>query len=193
MRFATATVLAAVAMFFWGFLFWAVSGVSESIMHTVPKQERLLAAIDEDVPESGVYLMPWVAQAELESEDVREAFFEQHRRGPIVQLFVKKQGFDPMDPTVMIVGFLHFLACAAFAGAAVALAARKGTGFFGRLGIVLGMAAFASLTRDASHPIWFHHDVSYWVMHAAYSLASWLIGGLILAAIIKPKPAPAQG
>jgi hypothetical protein len=190
-RLLIGAVLAAVVMFFWGFVFWTLLPVSKQVMHGLPNEARVVGALQAGSLETGVYFYPWAEGADAEA--MRQAD-EKHREGPVVEILYRAEGSPMMDPKMLAIGFLHFLASTILAGALLALAAPALPSFFGRWGFVFLFGLTASAFHDLSGPIWFYNPWDFAILNVAYHVVGWLLGGMLLAAIITPpraKSAPA--
>ena len=101
-KFLFAPLLAALAMFFWGFVYYGLSGIPYKVLGTVgdigPELTKLF-------PADGTYILP-------DPRGTPEAISEQMKRGQFATVHIKKSGVPEMDPAVMGKGFaLEFVTC----------------------------------------------------------------------------------
>jgi len=173
------SVVAAVAMFFWGFLYWAVFPFPFQIMHAVPNEPALAKALAEALPGSGVYILPH-PQGVSEGE-----FMKRHQAGPLAQILVEKRGANPMQGSIFFWGFVHMLA-SAFVLALVLRAAAPATATFGARFQIAALAGLAgALYSNLGKPIWWHQTWDFHLMYFAFDLGSWLLAALALAFFVR--------
>ena len=97
------SVVAAIAMFLWGFLFWGV-GLIDPFAHTsIAAQQELSKTLQTSLPEDGVYFIP---DRTLESP---EDWAKTHTKGPVVSISIMKSGAAPMATSKLLMGFAHML------------------------------------------------------------------------------------
>ncbi|MDF1666575.1 MAG: hypothetical protein P1V97_32800 [Planctomycetota bacterium] len=190
-RVIIAAFASAVIMFVWGFLWWAVSPFPHMALKSVPNEARWLNSVRQDIPESGVYIFPWMPEDHSDAT-AQEAFLQLHKTGPIGMVFVRSKGFDPMAPSVMLSGFLHFLLSTIMVGFLLKSCLSSMNTYFKRCGFVMGFGLCATFFCHLSLPVWFHHDWSFWLVEAAYGCTAWSWAAFVMAAIIKP-PESNQG
>jgi hypothetical protein len=111
------SVLAAVAMFFWGFLYWAVFPFTYQVMASAPNELALAKTIGDALPASGVYLVPHPKGG------TEEEVAKRIQAGPLMQINIRKQGTDPMSGSVFFWGFVHMLVCSLLMALVLRLAA----------------------------------------------------------------------
>ena len=169
-RLLIGTTLAAVAMFFWGFVFWGVNPIPWTIIAAAPDEVALRQALDV-LPESGAYVLPHpAASSEEESMKRTEA-------GPIATVLFTKEGQNPMGP--MLPGFVHMWISALFMGM---LLQRLGTtSYRGALGMLACIGSVAALWSNLGRPIWYAQPWDYHLLLAVYDFSGWIIAGLVLA------------
>jgi hypothetical protein len=143
-------VLAAIAMFIIGFIFFAtplakLASASLDDSQAAAVQQSLAA----NLPRTGTYFVP--------DADSR-AQAEMYSRGPVATVHYNMRGFSPVDPGVLIAGFIHMLIAALIAAAALLLLSRRVTAFDEQCKIA-GLAIIAAvLFIRLGEPIWYHHD-----------------------------------
>lgn len=179
------SLLAAVAVFLWGWFFWGVLAMRFQIMQPLPTNlaTNIVAGVQEEIRRDGVYFHP-LPEAES-SYNLDASIIEEYRRGPILELYVRRSGIEPYNPVLMAVGLLHLFVLAIFSGSLLAWLADRLNGFGSRVGLVFCLGLFSVLWSQGNDVIWFHQVVDFNVLESAYTLTAWLIGGLILAAVIK--------
>jgi hypothetical protein len=176
------SVLAAVAMFFWGFLYWAVSPLPLQVMSAVPNEPALSKTLAESLPASGVYLLPHPSGV---SED---ELAKRHRAGPLVQINIERQGTDPMQGSIFFWGFVHMLASCILMALVLWTAAPSAAGFGTRFRIAAVAGLAAACYSNLGKPIWWHQAWSYHLMNFGFDLGSWLLAAVVLAWFVRDPP-----
>jgi len=189
-RVTVGSLLAAVALFLWGWVFWGILPFSKTMVRPIPNGATVTKTLKENIPETGVYFYP-IMPENATSESEQKAFQEAHLQGPLVQLYYHKEGVDPLTPAMMGSGFLHYWVSALLLGSLLALAAPSLSCYWSRMGFVFLTGLFAAFAIDLSSAIWFHHPWDYQLFAFGFDVSNWLLAGVILAAVVKPKVAVA--
>jgi hypothetical protein len=188
-RVLLASILAAVLMFGWGYVFWGLLGVGPQLMQPLPAELDVLAALRNVQAPSGMYVYPMPPNAQ---DKAAAAEFEQkHLEGPLLQLAYRREGGPPMPPSIFAQGFGHYFSVALLTGCLLALAARGLPRFGGRLVFVLLVSLVTAIWGNVGDVVWWFHSPRYCVGNMAYTLGAGLAMGLVLAAIVR-RPADAQ-
>jgi hypothetical protein len=188
-RLVIGSLVAAVVMFFWGFVFWQVLPAKFAVMKGVPNDAEVMEVLKKNLPESGVYLAPYPDEAALSGDNkaAREELAKRHEAGPLVQITYRKEGVKMLNPLVFAAGFGHFLLSALVGALLLQFALPNLPSYLCRVGYVGLLGLFAGLFIDLSTPIWFHHPIVFPAYNFAYHATSWLVAGLVLGAIVKPE------
>ena len=191
-RYAIAVVVGAALAFAWGAAAW-MSGLYEPAFRPMPGGGDLPVRIDATVPEDGTYVHPSIPDMSSMNEQQRaiavEACMAEHEKGPLMMLFVHREGSRPGDPQVLLRGFAIELAGTALLGAIVAAFARLGAGTGARCLLALGIAAFAVLGTHVLLWNFLHLPAGYSVAMAFDGFMAWAAAGLACALIIRPAKA----
>ncbi len=175
-------------MFVWGFLVWAVLPVHKDAIHVLPNEDAVVAALKQSNAGPGVYFFPAMPPSDATAE-VRQAYEEKYRVGPVGMLSYNPAGLDPMMAKQFIYGFvIAFLSAALVAWFLTRSTAYAGT-YVNRVAYC-GM--FGVFLTVASHLVtwnWLAEPNDWTVAWIIDSVAGWVVVGLVIAAIIKPKPA----
>lgn len=177
----TGAVLAAVAMFLWGFLYWSVSGISTRVLHPVPDEMALAQKLAEVLPRSGGYMLPFPANTSTEE------FMKRLASGPLVQILYNRDGADPLQASVFVYGFLHMLASALVMAFALSQALPALPTYGARLQLVVVTGLAGSLFANLGRPIWWHQPWDFHLMNFAYELTSWMVAALVLARFVRSR------
>lgn len=185
-----ASLLGAIVLMIWGMVYWVVLPFGFHVMHGADDEARLTAALEATLPASGVYQVPWLEEAGPgeASDAALEAFTERHRRGPIAQIFYTAEGREPMAPGVFAAGFLNFFTSSLIAVGILTLGLPVWPRFGQRVLVVFLLGLFAAVTVELANPIWMYHAWDYAAFRALQHVSGWLLAGLAIAAVLKPKP-----
>lgn len=183
-RLVIGSLLAAVVVFFWGFVYWTVLPFPASVLQTLPGQETFINQLKAAVPESGAYLIPGGAEVQTD-----EALQERHREGPIATLFYRKEGAEVMSPSVFIYGYLHMLAAAFVAG--IVIAASESRSYFSRVMLIFWVGVFCAVWVEITDVVWYYFPWDYCLLKMGYHISAALLMGLVLAALVRPAQPPA--
>ncbi len=172
MRILVASLVAAIALFFFGFLWWGLLMPAVQPASVITDQ-ALVEKMSSSLNESAVYFYPDPA---VEPGDAS---------GPMAILYFN---IDLPDMGKMMgMGFGHMFVTALLV--TLFVASQKLSSFAARLKLVFGLGLFVALWADVGNMIWWRHPPQWTAFHVAYDVFSWLLAGAIIAAIIKPNPA----
>jgi hypothetical protein len=166
------SLVAAVAMFVWGFVFWVLSGIPRGALKSAPDVPAAQAALASAFPESGAYFVP-------DDSIPQEEYARLHEAGPIAFVHYRAEGAPPMDPGVLLSGFLHNWVTCLLLGWLL-LQSRTPT-FVSRVAFVTIAGITASLFIDYGAVIWFYADRSFQLVNMFSNVSSWLAAGIVLA------------
>ena len=169
MRLIIGGVVAGIAMWFLGYVFYGVLfGYGWSV---APEATSLaIQAALKALPHSGQYIIP---------RGDTPAAIAAYQAGPIAEISYNTQGFPMLDPVSLTGGLFQFVVVAAMVG--LLLQGLGQRGFGERARVVIGLAAVAVVYIHFASPIWYHGG---W-RHALFlSVADFVIltaGGLVMA------------
>jgi hypothetical protein len=175
--------LAALALFFWGFLVWGAPHnlPYKTVIKTAPDEVALGAALSQALPETGVYLLPNPASgASMEEVQKRAA------AGPLAQVVFVKEG-AAMGAGVFIWGYLHMFATCLIGALILRGVLASTNGYGSRVSFVFMVGLAGSFFSNLGKPIWWHQPWPYHLAYFAYDLSSWLLAALILAKFVRER------
>ena len=175
-------VVAAIAMFIIGFIFFAtpLSRIGTASLEN-PQAAAVQQAVAANLPKTGTYHVP--------SGDSPEQTV-MYGRGPIATIHYNTSGFSVADPSVMIGGFIHMLVVTLLMAVGLFTLARYVPSSGERVRLLLlgtiGAAAFMRL----GEPIWYHHDWSHAIYMFVADVISLSVAGFIILKML-PRAAAA--
>jgi hypothetical protein len=176
-RFLLAPLLAALAMFFWGFIYYGLSGIPYKALGTAGD---VAPAVTQLFPADGTYIFP-------DPRTPPEALAEQMKRGQALMVHVKKSGVKEMDPNTLIHGFLlEFVSCLLVAGLLQKVAPAF-HGFGGRVMFVFTLGLLLTLFSNGGQAIWWQQPWGWHLMTMLHDGVAFLLAGIVLAGFHTPK------
>ena len=162
--------VSAIVLFFFGFLWW---GVAMPVVRPaeVISDETVVDSLSDGLSETSIYFYPDYGDPEAHSED-----------GPMVIAYFFTD--RPAMGQMMGAGFGHMLISALLVSWIVSKVNRPS--YWERVRIVALLGVFVAIWADVGNMIWWRHPAMWTVFHFFYDVLSWLVAGLVIAAIIKP-------
>jgi hypothetical protein len=184
MRVIIAAVVGGVLLFVWGAVAHMVLPFSEKAMKPVPNETAVLEAVRGNVTENGVYFIPYV-NYKTASEAEQQAYAEKIANGPSGMLVLRTGGVS-MDmkkelPMEFISNFLAALV------AALAVAGIGTRTYGGRVGTIFAFGVVAWLSISVSQWTWYGFSTDFLISDLVDQWGGWLLAGLGMAAILKPR------
>ncbi|HEY6565701.1 MAG TPA: hypothetical protein VIY86_14530 [Pirellulaceae bacterium] len=184
MKLVLGSVIAAVAAFVWGFVFWQVLPWPMQVMRTLPNQDEVVDEWRSSELATGVYLVPGMTRDMTDAE-----FKANHMQGPIATLLYQREGSDPANPQAMIRGFVHMWISAFILGIVLLASGRRE--FFGRFMLAFWIGIFVAIWTEPTRAIWFSIPWEYSKLYMAYHFSACVIMGLVLSWFVRPMADPA--
>ena len=176
-------VLATIACYFFGFLYWGLNPLPYSAWKQTADDTAAGQALLEHFPESGTYYIPGMHNDEATLSRLHEA-------GPLAFVHITREGKPVMQPDVMASGFLLTFATTVL----IALLLKFADPVLPSYASVVKFTALAGLAAtvmiDFGDSVWWHISWA-WKLHmAAYHITSWIITGLVITALTHRKSTP---
>lgn len=195
MKLILGSLLAAAAVFFWGFLSWTVLGWHENGMHGFQDEAAVAEVIKKNV-DSGhaIYLLPWKEQGwkteTIEDRKTREEKFNKAvTDGPFVYAVVRPGKGEFKMSRNMILGVIRSFVAALILGA---LLSQTHLPYAGRIAFAAAAGLFAGLVTDMPMWIWFGLPGRDLFVSLADHVIEWTIGGVVLGLFAGRDPTAAH-
>jgi hypothetical protein len=187
-RLLLGVLLASVVWMGWGFVFWEYLPFGHDALGRLPDEARVVGALQESAPETGVYFSPLADRETMSGNDpkAKEALERRHKSGPLVQIIYRKEGVENVG-AVFALGFAHFLVSSLLVGLLLLLALPGLGGYLPRVLFVALAGLFASVAITLAQPIWFHHPWKFSLTLAGFYAAGWLLAGVVMGLVIRPR------
>jgi hypothetical protein len=170
--------LAAVAVFFWSFFSWAVSGLHRADARALANEDEVMAALRQLSVTPGSYLFPF-AHSNASGKD--PAFIAKWKAGPAGKLVV----FTP-NPSMagnMVASFAVYLVASFLVAYLTTLARPAGSSFWSVFQVATTAGVLAYTIGELPTLIWFQGSTHAKVMAVVDGLVMGSITGAVLAAM----------
>lgn len=178
-------IIGGVIAWVWSIISWMVIPWHQPLFHKFDSETYVGSILKENAPKKGVYLIPYMNVEGKNTKQDQKMYAEKIKNGPVVFAVVSPKGETPM-------GMLHFI-CAlltqAVGGALIGMILHLSCckNYFGRVMISLFAGIFAGIVSFVPAVTWWHFPWDYVLVSILDLAIAWLIVGLVLATIIKPK------
>jgi hypothetical protein len=174
-------VLAGVAMFFVGFIFWGTP-LSQIAFNRIeaPQSAAVQQALAETLTATGTgtYAIPATGTA---AGDLLYA------RGPVAMVHFNSGGFPVVDNGSLGSGFILAIVTGLIIALALGTVGARVPDFFSRARIAILFALAATLYIEIGQPIFNHYGYRYWVYLFLSDFIGLSVAGLIIARWFLPK------
>ena len=179
--------LAAIVVFIWMFISWAVLPWHNTDIKTFPDEteiEHMKAVIHEP----GIYIYP--GQPTDETDAGMQNWINKFEEGPVVSFMVyHPKGFNPMDPSLFIKSFVINFIAAFLAAVLLMMTLAQNPSFWRRVTFVTLLGLFAGFIGPFVEWNWWSFPTNYTIVAVIDYCITWFLAGLILAWRIKPQVA----
>lgn len=153
MRYLISVVAGTILVFVWGGFAWA-GGLYNEYLRPMPGGDAMVAAIDRDAPQSGMYVYPsepdWNSAKTPEARTAMEnEWVAKGKRGPTIMMAFTKAGQNPFDSMMFVRGILVEFFATSLLVAAVGLAGAR----HGPLRRFLTLLAIVTFMNLSTHMI----------------------------------------
>ncbi|MCI0539537.1 MAG: hypothetical protein L0Z50_30370 [Verrucomicrobiales bacterium] len=182
-KFILGSVIGAVVLFFWGFIFWGTNPLPYSVLFRPKDEAQLGAMLREQLPSSGTYVLP-------HPSDPPETLQKLSLDGPIAMIHLRHEGRSPMEPRVFAFGFLHGFAVVLTIGMLMTIALPALPSYSARVRFATLFGIASALFVHAGSVIWMNEGRAWHLVNAIYEVSSCFIIGLVLGAFLRPAAVP---
>jgi len=180
LKLALGTLLAAIAMFAWGFFFYGSKAIDHFGHVTLEQEAVLLEAFKANLSADAIYILP------DESNGTAEEVMARAAPGPVALINYHSGPIPPMA-TTLIMGFVHILITAAILAVFMTLIAPAAKTYADRLKVIAVAALAAAVFAHLGNPIWWHYPWGFSAMAALYDFVSYVMAGAILAYFVPAR------
>jgi hypothetical protein len=172
MRIVIAGLLGGLAMYVWSSVAHVATPLGRMGISTLPNEAAITTVLKAGIgQQSGFYIFPSDMNA---------------KAGPSGVL-VYKPGLIQMSPSTLGKELVVQLIDGLIAAWLLSFAAIAG--YLGRVAFVGGIGLAGALATNPSYWIWYHFPGSYTLAYMLITIVGYLVAGLVIAAILKPRTA----
>ena len=184
-RLITGGIVGGITLFMWGFVSWVVlTWHSDTVRHDSSVM-AVVEDIEDNLQETGVYYFPPMTTMRPDETEM-EAYTELHKNSPSGMIFYNAEHLDPMSPSRLFVGLLADVGAAIFATLLLMVALPSLPKYWGRVVYVAALGVFAIFAIRLVDGVFFNLPIRWTVNQTLDTAISWMLAGLVLAAIVRP-------
>ncbi|MGH9501208.1 MAG: hypothetical protein ACRD3L_18870 [Terriglobales bacterium] len=192
-RVLLAGVLGGIAMFVWSSIAHVALSLGNTGVKEIPNEQSVLAGMQTQMgAASGLYLFPGMGLGPNPTRQEENAAMQQYEQklaaNPSGLLIYHPPGAKALTPAQLMTEFLTELAEALLL--AGLLAQTSMATLASRMGFVIAAAIMASITTNIPYWNWYGFPTNYTAAYMGIQLAGYLVAGLVVASILKPRAAP---
>jgi hypothetical protein len=179
MRVLIAALLGGVIVFFWGFVAHTLLPIGGMGVRQATAEEPVIAALRENLPGEGVYLVPGLAPELYEDEAATAAYSAKAVANP--NAFIV---YQPVGEDGMAMGDNLGKEAATNVVAALVVAwvlTLVGGGFGRRVAVSTAMGLFSWLTVSVPYWNWYRFPLDFTLGNLISSVVGWLLAGFAMA------------
>ncbi len=191
-RIVLAGFVGGIVFYAWGMAAWVVLGLHDTTVQPLHDSISVTAALAELDLETGVYAVP-MPQDPAEMGDPDSDYYKSHLAGPIYTVYFTKEGAEPMGRDVLIGGLVIAILTAMLAACLLTSALEGCRTYARRVGFVLGLGLFVSLSGHAMYWNWMRFPTAYTLAFIVDDVIGWTLVGLAIGAIVRPCKVAADG
>jgi hypothetical protein len=184
-RLITGGIVGGITLFMWGFISWVVLTWHFDTVRHDSGVTAVVENIDDHLQETGLYYFPPIATTQPDETEMA-AYVELHKNSPSGMIFYNAEHLDPMSTSRLFVGFLADVGAAFFATLLLIVALPSLPKYWGRVMYVAALGVFAIFAIRMVDGVFFNLPLSWTVNMILDTAISWMLAGLVLAAIVRP-------
>jgi hypothetical protein len=179
MRVLIAGLLGGIVFFFWGAIAHMALPIGEMGMRQASNEDPVIAALRDNLPGEGVYMVPGLAPEKMSDEAAAKAFSEKAKNNPNAFIVYQPVGRDALDmgPNLGIQAVVDIVSAII-----VAWVLSLGALGFGRRVLAAGMLGlFSWLTVSVPWWNWYRFTTDFTIGSFLEQVVGWLIAGAAIA------------
>lgn len=182
-RVLIGAIVAGIAVFLWGFVFWGVSPLPYSSLSRTADDAAAGKVLMDHFPQTGTYFIP----SQHNPPEVQKALFD---AGPVAMVFFNREGKPMMSAMQMVQGLLHCIGISLIVALALFLLGSVAGSYGDRVRLVALMGLASALMAPIANIVWWYFPANWQLWNALYQAVAWLIMGLVLAHFVRPRATP---
>jgi hypothetical protein len=183
-RILLAGVVGGLLMFIWSAVAWMALPLHTSTISTMANEDSVITAMKSGMESKSVYMFP--ARPKSGDQTVLDAWKKKFNQGPIGIVFYSPAGASDMMLAEMGIGLVDSILTAILAAWLLSRSTAASSGYFARVMFCGMLGLFICLAVHVPNWNWLMYPVDYTRGWVADSLIGWVIGGIGIAAFVKP-------
>ena len=179
-----------IALFAWESVSRMLTPLGDAGIQGLGNEAPVLAALKENVTAPGFYFFPAPenkpGMTKQQQQQAMQVAMDKYRTGPAGMLIFHPDGAESLSPRQFLTQFGADVAVMLLA--AFLLARAAGLSYAARLGLVTLMGLIPTLRSELPYWNWYGFPGVYLAAQFTIHLVGFLVGGLILAWLIRPVP-----
>jgi len=179
-----AGVVGGLVMFLWSFAAWELLPLHTSTIRKMSNEDSVMVAMKAGMDRQSVYMFPAYPRSGDRTE--MEKWKEKASQGPMGMVVYSPAGPTLGLPAMMGIGLLDMIFTAMLAAWLLSRSTAAKSGYFTRVMFCGMLGLFLCLAVHVANWNWMMYPVDYTTGWIADSLIGWVIGGIGIAAFVKP-------
>jgi len=184
-KIVIAGIVGGIIIFMWGAVSHMMLGIGESSMKSMQNEEAVLALMQENMKESGLYLFPGGAPSSDMTKEQQEAMMKKWEQGPSGFLVFHPEGLPAMSAKTLSTELLSNILVSLVAAFLLSQALGALTSFGSRVLFVTLLGLIPFLSISVSYWNWYGFPNGFTFGELIEQVAGFGLAGLTLAAIVK--------
>ncbi len=192
LRVVCGGVLAGVVLFACGFISWGVLPWHELALQHTDAEREFVDAARQYLPQDGWYSIPQISMRRLYSEpdenertQMMEQWLTHHKAGPIIHIFYRRQGADPMSMTMYAMGLGAAVLSGLCAAGIVACWPPPRPRYWRRVAAVILAGGMAVFMIDLPYWIYMYSPTDYVILICLDHVVGAFLVALVTAAVVR--------
>jgi hypothetical protein len=183
-RIVVAAILGGFLMFVWGAVSHMLLPFAREALKPIPNEAAVLSALGGNLAEPGMYAFPWIDMSGKPPPEQQKAWSQKLASGPSGLLVYRPNSGEAMSPRQLVSEFVSNVLAALF-GALILVQLSGGIGRRALSIAAIGIAAWLSIS--VSQWTWYGFSMPFLIGDLVDQFGGWLLAGLAMAAVIRPK------
>jgi hypothetical protein len=180
-----AGLTAGIAITIWQFAAWMLLPIHQQTIKPMPNADVIATVLKSSITEEGVYGIPNSPRPNAAPDEMKK-WEENFKSGPLATIYYRPTGDNPAMTSQFIIGFIIQIIAALVAAWLLSRSTASTQSYLARVCYVGVLGIFASIVTHISYWNWMYFPAKYTTAMMADLTIGWIIGGLVIAAFIKP-------
>ena len=184
MRLIIAGIVGGLVMFFWAAFSHMVLQLGDAGIKALPNEAPVIAVMKANIPEPGFYFVPGMENMHNATEEQQKAWEEKYKAGPTAIIVYRPTGGEVMSAKQLLFELLSNIVAALFVAYILSMMVPS---FSKRVAAaaLIGLSGWISI--NLSYWNWYGFPAGFVGFEAIDQFFGWLLAGIAIALIIRPK------